>query len=29
MDTNATTGFRMALAHPERVQALIVQDTVA
>jgi pimeloyl-ACP methyl ester carboxylesterase len=28
-DYGAPVGFRMALAHPERVQALIVQDGVA
>ncbi len=28
-DYGAPVGFRMALAHPERVQALIVQDAVA
>jgi pimeloyl-ACP methyl ester carboxylesterase len=28
-DYGGPVGFRMALAHPERVQALIVQDAVA
>jgi pimeloyl-ACP methyl ester carboxylesterase len=28
-DYGAPVGFRMALAHPERVEALIVQDAVA
>ena len=28
-DSGGPVGFRMALAHPERVQALIVQDAVA
>jgi len=28
-DYGGPVGFRMALAHPERVEALIVQDAVA